>query len=127
MEFFINHTHKQIAFAGNNAHLNKFLVKLTELVETKGWSFKDDIQLFIVDVDPYMTHENVRTLIEDKKYVLLDEEFWYVLFPEEDELAQQMIGEAYDREIAAEIARDDNRYGDRGWSGWDTPGATCDV
>jgi hypothetical protein len=128
MEFYINHTHKQIAFAGNNAHLNKFLETLSELVETKNWALKDDVQLFLLDVDSCITRETIRTLLEQKQYTLLDEEFWTVFFPEDEDLAQRME-DAYDEEVRREIERDNNTYGDdgRGWSGWETPGATCDV
>jgi hypothetical protein len=120
MEFFINHTHKQIVFAGENAHLNKFLDKLLELVETKKWSLKDDIQMYIHGVD---SDEEVCECIEEKGYYL-DEEYWYIFFPDDD-AEQQMIGEAYDRELA----RDEKMYGedDRAWSGWDTAGASSDV
>ena len=126
MEFFINHTHKQIAFAGMNAHLNKFLEKLSELIETKNWTMKDDIQLFLYDVDTYIP--NLRLLIEENEYVLLDEEFWSVFFPEDEELAQRME-DAYDEELKREAEREENRYGDdgRSWSGWDTLGASCDI
>jgi hypothetical protein len=121
MEFFINHTRKAIEFAGMNAHLNKFLERLSELVETKGWSFNDDIQLFIVDVD---ASDNVCLLIEDKKYEY-DPEYYCIFYPEEEEA---MI-RAYDEEVEQEMLREQNRYGDdgRSWSGWDTPGASCDI
>jgi hypothetical protein len=112
MEFFINHTQKQIEFAGRNAHLNKFLDKLLELVETKKWSLKDDIQLYIHIVD-----DEVRVPLDG--YTLSDEFRWY-FFPEEEEA--RMIGEAYDREVMAE-----KEHGERAWSGWDTPWATCDI
>ena len=106
-----------------NAHLNKFLEKLSELVETKGWSFKDDVQLYIADVDPYMTNHHACTLIEEKGYTY-DQEYYYVFYPEEEE----MMGKAYDEELERERQREYNRYGqdDRSWSGWST-GATCDV
>ena len=120
MEFFINHTRKAIEFAGENAHLNKFLEKLSELVETKGWSFKDDIQLYIVDVDPYMTKGTICELIDEKKYTY-DEEYYYVFFPEEE----NAMVRAYDEEVQREMLREQNRYGE--WLGWDTPGATCDI
>ena len=121
MEFFINHTRKAIEFAGMNAHLNKFLERLSELVETKNWSLKDDIQLFIVEFDE---PEFVRSLIEDKKYTY-DEEYYYVFFPEEEEA----LARAYDEEVEQEMLREQNRYGDdgRSWSGWDTSGASCDI
>ena len=118
MEFFINHTHKQIEFAGRNAHLNKFLDKLQELVETKKWSLKDDIQLYIHGVD---ADTEVSICVYDKGYDL-PEECWYILFPEESE---QLVHESYEREIARETAMyaDD----DRAWLGWDTAGATSDI
>ncbi len=89
---------------------------------------KDDIQLFLYDVDTYMARENIRLLLESKDYTLLDEEFWTLFFPEDDDLAQRMI-ESYDYEVRREAEREQNRYGDddRGWSGWDTAGATCDI
>jgi hypothetical protein len=118
MEFFINHTRKQIEFAGDDAHLNKFLGKLLELVETKDWSLDDDIQMYIHGVD---TDEEVRVCVELNGYEL-SEEYWYVFFPYEEEDVQ-MICEAYDRELAREA----NNYTEPAWSGWDTLGATCDV
>ena len=111
MEFFINHTQKQIEFAGRNAHLNKFMVKLLELVETKKWSLKDDIQLYIHNVD-----EEVRACVEYE----LSDEFRYLFFPEEEEA--RMIGEAYDREVMRE-----REHGERAWSGWDMPGSSFDI
>ena len=118
MEFFINHTHKQIEFAGNNAHLHKFLDRLSELVETKKWSFKDDIQLYIHGVD---AERDVRARVEHNGYNL-DEEYWYVFFPDESE---EQVYESYERELAREAASyaDDDRH----WSGWDTVGATTDI
>ena len=121
MEFFINHTLKQVEFAGENAHLNKFMDKLLELVETKKWSLKDDIQLYIHGVDP---EKELRVRIEHGEYDLV-EEYWYIFFPEEAE--QRMIGEAYERELAREVERDIGIYEERGWSGWDIAGATSDV
>lgn len=113
MEFFINHTRKQVEFAGSNAHLNKFLDKLLELVETKKWSLKDDIQLYIHGVDPCVRLEDGYDL---------DDEYWAIFFPDESEEA---VYESYEREIARETAMyaDDNRE----WLGWDTPGATTDI
>lgn len=120
MEFFINHTQKQIEFAGRNAHLNKFMVKLLELVETKKWSLKDDIQLYIHDTD---ADDDVRACVEYKEYELSDE-FRYLFFPEEEEA--RMIGEAYDREVMLERERE-REHGDRAWSGWDMPGSSFDI
>lgn len=120
MEFFVNHTRKEIEFAGEDAHLNKFLGRLLELVETNHWDLKDDIQLLIMETDD--VYQRVRRWVEDDEYDL-NMDYWYVFFPEDD----LDLHAAYDNEIAQEILRDNNRYGDRGWSGWDTPGATCDV
>ena len=116
MEFFINHTQKQIEFAGEDAHLNKFLGKLRELVEVKNWSLDDDIEMYIHSVDP---EYSVQVCVEKNGYHL-DEEYWYLFFPDESE---RMISESYDREMAHDIKTED----DTTWSGWDTVGATCDV
>ena len=124
MEFFINHSRKEIEFAGENAHLNKFLVKLNELVEKKNWTMKDDIQLLVLefDYDNYPdTIDTVRHLINVEDYKIPDEHLIFFVPPEQ----MQGVYDDYDRELARDEARYGNR--ERSWSGWDTPSVTSDI
>lgn len=117
MEFFINHTRKQIEFAGENAHYNNFLVTLSRLVDTKGWTFKDDIQIYIDQYDDDSVRIEILNFIDYKEYSM-SEEYYYIFFRE-----GEAIEELYDRELE----RDTLKYGDGSWQGWDSDGASFDT
>jgi len=125
MEFFVNHTRKSVEFAGIHAHLNKFLVRLNELVATKNWELTDDVCLIGMDIDSEDTIESVRTFIFNDAYAIDDE--YYEMFLRPEDLA--VTSEQYERELS-----DDSGSGNWGvswWPGWNgqagDPHVTTDV
>lgn len=109
MEFMINHTRKEIRDMTqmNENNIGSFLTKW-------GWNDNDDVE--IIHIDGFDGFDRILGLIEDDKYFITEED--RCLF-------------AYD---AAELADDfeevmsqSSVYScERGFAGWDEPGASFD-
>ena len=116
----MNHSRKEIEVVGSGD--DKHQDKLLELVVSNDWNLMDD-DIEMVNITDPQVPEMLRCLVEVDGYMLADED-WFALCPDHD----PRFHAAYAAEVERlEIERDNNRHGDRGWSGWDTEGATCDV
>jgi hypothetical protein len=109
MEFLINHTRKEIRHMTNmnENNIGFFLTK---------WAWKDDDDVEIVHMDWVEGFERILDLIEDEKYFITEED--------RAPFAYDAVDLAYDYE---DVMSQSSAYScERGFAGWDEPGASFD-
>jgi hypothetical protein len=121
MEFIINHTYAEIRRVDENSHKRKFDDVMEDMVgKYEYWSVYDDASLFIYETSDDTEFAGVVDLITKYDYRISKNDRALFLFDDEHETFEQ-----YNEWLKSQD--DDVVISVSDWTGWDEPGATCDV
>lgn len=109
MEFIINHTRKEIR---NISQMSENNIAL--FLTTWGWKNDDDVE--IIHMDGYEGFDRILGLIEDSKYFIT----------EEDRCPFAYDAAELEADFGEATSQSSGYSCERGFAGWDEPGATFD-
>ena len=117
MDFIINHTRREIISIGKNVDSDDVSVHVYLEFYKRRWSEADDkFEVFLMRSSTAEDFERVVDLIEVESYQISEEDRpWFIL----QYTGPDQLPEDYDEYAGESVSVN--------WSGWDTPGATCDI